>query len=211
MRMAELSRRSGVSVPTIKFYLREGLLPSGRRTKTNQAFYSDEHVTRLNLIAVLSGTARLSLAEVKTVLAELDSPNNVLEAMSVMQDSLVTDGSPEAESHIDEAVQLMDDIVTRRGWLVRPESAAYRSAVRVLAELHTTDLAWTAEMMHDYADHAEKMGAIDVKALDVEGPEEDLLVQIVMGTLLRRQLVDAFILLAQQHSTQVRYGVGATC
>src|SRR2546430_1153453 len=29
MRMGELSRRSGVSVPTIKYYLREGLLPAG--------------------------------------------------------------------------------------------------------------------------------------------------------------------------------------
>ncbi|MDO5668463.1 MAG: MerR family transcriptional regulator [Corynebacterium sp.] len=209
--MAELSRRSGVSVPTIKFYLREGLLPAGRRTKTNQAFYSDEHVTRLKLIAVLSGTARLSLAEVKNVLAELDGPNNVLEAMATMQDSLVTEGTPEAETHVDEAVQLMDDIVGRRGWIVRPDSAAYRSAVRALAELHTTDLAWTPEMMHEYADHAEQMGALDVATLDVEGPEEDLLVQIVMGTLLRRQLVDSFILLAQQHNARVRYGANVTC
>ncbi|WP_346281659.1 MerR family DNA-binding transcriptional regulator, partial [Pseudonocardia sp.] len=32
MRMAELSARTGVPIPTIKFYLREGLLPPGERT-----------------------------------------------------------------------------------------------------------------------------------------------------------------------------------
>ena len=31
MRIAELSNRSGVPVPTIKYYLREGLLPFGRQ------------------------------------------------------------------------------------------------------------------------------------------------------------------------------------
>jgi DNA-binding transcriptional MerR regulator len=40
MRIAELSRRSGVSVPTIKYYLREGLLPPGERTSPNQALYN---------------------------------------------------------------------------------------------------------------------------------------------------------------------------
>ena len=28
MRISELSRRSGVSIPTIKYYLRDGLLPA---------------------------------------------------------------------------------------------------------------------------------------------------------------------------------------
>jgi DNA-binding transcriptional MerR regulator len=31
MRMSDLSRSSGVSVTTIKYYLREGLLPPGRQ------------------------------------------------------------------------------------------------------------------------------------------------------------------------------------
>ena len=37
MRIAELSRRSGDSIPSIKFYLREGLLPAGTATGRNQA------------------------------------------------------------------------------------------------------------------------------------------------------------------------------
>ena len=37
MRIAELSQTTGVPVPTIKYYLREGLLPAGELTSPNQA------------------------------------------------------------------------------------------------------------------------------------------------------------------------------
>jgi DNA-binding transcriptional MerR regulator len=50
MRMAELSRASGIPVATIKFYLREQLLPAGERTGPNQSRYGEEHLRRLRLI-----------------------------------------------------------------------------------------------------------------------------------------------------------------
>ena len=37
MRISELSSVTGVPVPTIKYYIREGLLPRGERTAANQA------------------------------------------------------------------------------------------------------------------------------------------------------------------------------
>jgi DNA-binding transcriptional MerR regulator len=44
MRISELSARSGISVPTIKFYLREGLLPPGSPRAVNQADYGEPHL-----------------------------------------------------------------------------------------------------------------------------------------------------------------------
>lgn len=44
MRLAELSRRSGVSTATIKYYLREGLLPPGRQVNPTTAEYDDGHL-----------------------------------------------------------------------------------------------------------------------------------------------------------------------
>ena len=46
MRMSELSRLSGVSVTTIKYYLREGLLPAGRQLSATQAEYDGSHLRR---------------------------------------------------------------------------------------------------------------------------------------------------------------------
>jgi len=44
--MAELSKTSGVPVATIKFYLRERLLPAGERTGPNQSIYGEQHLRR---------------------------------------------------------------------------------------------------------------------------------------------------------------------
>src|SRR3954466_10059870 len=62
MRISELSRRSGVPVPTIKFYLREHLLPPGLATAATQAQYGEEHVARLRLVRALVDVGRLPLA-----------------------------------------------------------------------------------------------------------------------------------------------------
>ena len=49
MRISELAAVTGVTIPTIKFYLREGLLPSGVARAANQADYDETHVRRLRL------------------------------------------------------------------------------------------------------------------------------------------------------------------
>lgn len=72
MKIAELSRRSGVPTSSIKFYLRDGLLPAGSRTAHNQADYGERHVERLALIRALREVARLPLEQIARVTAELD-------------------------------------------------------------------------------------------------------------------------------------------
>ncbi|CAA9274079.1 MAG: Regulatory protein MerR, partial [uncultured Actinomycetospora sp.] len=72
MRVAELSRRTGVSVASIKYYLREGLLPPGERTSPNQASYGDDHVRRLRLVRALIDVGGLSVVGTRDVLAAID-------------------------------------------------------------------------------------------------------------------------------------------
>ena len=72
MKISELVDQSGVPLSTIKFYLREGLLPSGQRHESNQARYGAIHVERLRLIVALREVAGLSLEAVRAVLGELD-------------------------------------------------------------------------------------------------------------------------------------------
>lgn len=72
MRLAELSRRSGVPRSTIKFYLREGLLPPGDPQARNQASYGERHLERLALIRALREVADLPLPVIARVTAELE-------------------------------------------------------------------------------------------------------------------------------------------
>lgn len=48
--IGELSKRTGVKVPTIRFYEQIGLLPSPPRTEGNQRRYGKTEVDRLNFI-----------------------------------------------------------------------------------------------------------------------------------------------------------------
>lgn len=64
LRVAGLSRLTRVSVPTIKFYLRSGLLHAGERTGPNQMRYDESHVRRLRVIRALIDHGGLSVAAV---------------------------------------------------------------------------------------------------------------------------------------------------
>ncbi len=68
MRMRELERLTGVGRETIRFYIREGLLPEPDRASTNSAFYNDTHVARLKAIKRLQEERFLPLAIIRTLL-----------------------------------------------------------------------------------------------------------------------------------------------
>lgn len=48
--IGELSRRTGVSVKTIRFYSDEGLVPPAARTRSGYRLYEEEHVLRIDLV-----------------------------------------------------------------------------------------------------------------------------------------------------------------
>lgn len=74
MRISELSRRTGVTVATVKHYLREGLLHPGELTSATQARYDEDHVARLRLVRSLLGPGGLSIARARHVLHAIDDP-----------------------------------------------------------------------------------------------------------------------------------------
>ena len=74
MRISELSRESGVPVATIKFYLRERLLPDGVLTSATQAQYDETHVARLGLVRALIGAGGLSIAAARSRDQAIEDP-----------------------------------------------------------------------------------------------------------------------------------------
>ncbi len=68
--MGELAEASGVPAPTIKHYLREGLLPEPVKTSRNMAYYPPEFVDRIRLIKQLQEERFMPLKAIKSVLDE---------------------------------------------------------------------------------------------------------------------------------------------
>lgn len=72
MKMKELEKATGVGRETIRFYIREGLLPEPERPKRNVARYGEEHVERLKLIKQLQQERFLPLNVIKHVMHARD-------------------------------------------------------------------------------------------------------------------------------------------
>ena len=72
MWISELARRSDLPVPTIKYYLREGLLHPGKAVGVTKAQYDEGHVRRLRLVRALTEVAGMRLDDVRRVLDAID-------------------------------------------------------------------------------------------------------------------------------------------
>jgi DNA-binding transcriptional MerR regulator len=70
LRMGELAEASGVPAPTIKHYLREGLLPEPVKTSRNMAYYPPEFVDRIKLIKQLQEERFMPLRAIRALLEE---------------------------------------------------------------------------------------------------------------------------------------------
>jgi DNA-binding transcriptional MerR regulator len=68
LRMRELERATGVGRETIRYYIREGLLPQPERRGRNVALYDESFVARIGLIKDLQRTRFLPLQLIKAVL-----------------------------------------------------------------------------------------------------------------------------------------------
>ncbi|HQI01295.1 MAG TPA: MerR family transcriptional regulator [Deltaproteobacteria bacterium] len=73
--IADLSTRSGIPVSTIKFYLREGLLPKPIKTSKTRAYYTAIHVKRLKLIKKLRDEENISLKNIKEIINLVELEN----------------------------------------------------------------------------------------------------------------------------------------
>lgn len=133
MKVSELAERAGVPLPTIKFYIREGLLPAGVRTSRNQADYSEEHLERLALIRALRDDAGLGIAAIGRALSASGEAKNFVGAA-------LAELTPEQGPSIDEqsepfqsAYGAVAALAQQLGWAVDANAPEVRQAARALA------------------------------------------------------------------------------
>jgi DNA-binding transcriptional MerR regulator len=72
-RMKDLCERTGMPRQAIHFYIQQGLLPQGKKTGKNMAYYGEEHVRRALLIRKLQHERFLPLKAIKALLDEKEA------------------------------------------------------------------------------------------------------------------------------------------
>jgi DNA-binding transcriptional MerR regulator len=194
MRISELSRTSGVPVPTIKFYLRAHLLAPGRATAATQADYDEAHVRRLRLIRALTEVGRMSLATVRWVLEVVDAgADATAAAVGAAHDSL-----PPIVPHGDAPPARALDVVDGLGWHVDPASASLWQLEAALTAVEHVGLPLGPERLAAYAGAALDVARVDVAGVPAADPQ-DAVQYVVVGTVLYEPVLLALRRLAQQH------------
>ena len=199
MRIAELSERSGVPVPTIKYYLREGLLPAGEAVRANQANYDEPHLQRLRLIRVLIDVGRVPVATIRELFADLDQPSpNLHHALGRALKS-GPQGAPEppAAPDVAAAETAVDDLLRRRDWSVGGDAPARRRVAEVIAALRRLGVDGQVDRLDEYADAVERIAHIDLGLVRDADPETAVY-HAVVGTILGDALIAGLRRLAQE-------------
>ncbi|MFE0737159.1 MerR family transcriptional regulator [Streptomyces sp. NPDC058855] len=227
MRIGELSRRTGVSVPTIKFYVREGLLPAGRLTSPNQASYEEDHVRRLRLIRALLDVGGLSLAAIREVIAAIDDPEQPVHKMlgeaaarlvpryeraadgraadGRAADGRAADGGA-AEGSAAVARARVEGIIAARGWRAYQGNPAGEALVAALQALEEVGHGRFAEVLDVYAEAAERVARADLEYVARNVAREDLVESVVVGTVLGDAVFESLRRLAHVDASDRLFG-----
>ncbi|MFI1657484.1 MerR family transcriptional regulator [Streptomyces sp. NPDC020472] len=207
MRIGELSRRTGVSVPTIKFYVREGLLPAGELTSPNQASYGERHVRRLRLIRALLDVGGLSVAAIRGVVTAVDDPERpVHDVLGAATKPLVPRYEREAGDGIEEARKAVAGLIAARGWHADPSGPASDALAATLVALDELGHGRFVEVLDAYADAAEEVARVDLDYVAHHVAREELVESAVVGTVLGDALFSALRRLAHMEASNRLFG-----
>lgn len=196
MKISDLSTGSGVSIPTIKFYLREGLLRRGGLTAPNQAQYGESHLKRLDLIRVLRKQAGMSISDVGEVVRAIDDAEDERSDFAIIAaDRLPLSHTIGDEIDIDSpAFQAAQDRLRaaagRRGWAVREFSPAWVQTVRALAVIDTEWKSLTDDQLDLYMEALERIAGHEIQAASHFAADREAWVHFIsLGTLLIEPLM----------------------
>jgi DNA-binding transcriptional MerR regulator len=196
-----------VPLTTIKYYLREGLLPPGEARARNQADYGADHLRRLRLIRVLREVGGLTLAKVKAVLDALDAPpadRHLL--LGLVHQALAPPPAPTASAEeLAAARSEVDRLIARLGWQVSPEAPARTTLAAALAALRALGLAEGAEVFAPYARTAEQIAAFELGAVAASAESADAVELTVVGTVVFEAALSALRRLAQEHHSALLF------
>ena len=206
MKVAALSRASGVSVATIKYYIREGLLEPGSPTAPNQAEYGDEHLHRLRLIRALMDAGGLGVAAVRAVLDAISDPKLSLHGLlGVAHQALgpPPDAGPVPEDVV-RARADVDAFVEDLGWQVDAGHPARRALADVLAALRRLGRDYPAQVFQPYAEVAGALAAWELGTVPT-GSRSEAVEGAVVGTVVFEAALVALRRLAQAHHSALRF------
>ncbi len=209
MRMSELSAATAVTVPTLKFYLREQLLHAGERTSPNQARYDETHVERVRLVRALIDVGGVSVARARDIIAALENDAMPLSSVFGVAQRAVTPPAVAPNGPADEAAstaftadspggRLILDLCRRRGWNVHSNNPGLAQAARVLDTYSALGHDRLHAVLDDYAEAADRVAGADLAAVASAPDRDEMTNVVIVGTVLGDALFAGLRRIAQE-------------
>jgi DNA-binding transcriptional MerR regulator len=200
MRISELARETTTSVATLKYYIREGLLPAGASMAPNRADYGADHVRRLRLIRTLREVGGLDISRIKRIIVAIeDETLSRHEVFGVVERARTGDvpepASPAAAASRAEVDRFIDEI----GWHVRRDAAGRQRLADALTALRSLGRDHGADVFAPYAEAADRMAAREVGSIAESEPHAVAVERMVVGTVVFGAVFDALRRLAHEH------------
>jgi Cd(II)/Pb(II)-responsive transcriptional regulator len=111
MKIGELAKRTGCSVQAIRYYEKENLLPSTRRSDGNFRLYDESYIEQLSFIRLCRGLD-LSLSEVRQLLSLKNSPGADCDEVNYMMEAHIQ----QVEARINDLMELNDQLRALRSY-----------------------------------------------------------------------------------------------
>lgn len=207
MRISELAERSGVPVPTIKYYLRESILHPGEALSPRLTAYDDTHLRRLELLRVLRDVGQVPVSRLKELVQAVESTAPAHDMFAAAARALAPVPPPPGPAR-DEARRLAERLVADAGWSgVRPTSVDLDNLAGVFeSSLDLVGRMPSPRVLAPYVEAADGLARTELGRLDPGQGRAALMEQMVIGQVLLGHLLAILRRLAEEHYSAQRFG-----
>ena len=191
-----------MSVASIKYYLREGLLPPGEATAPTQAEYSAAHVHRIRLVRALRDVGGLTIEAIRGVVQAIDDPGRPLhEVLGVAHRAL----APVVLEAQTPDLAEVDRFLRQLGWDVSARAPARHELARALAALRGLGRDVDADTFLPYARAVEPLAEHEIGGVPTAVSTDEAVEYVVVGTVVYGAALAALRRLAQEHHSARRH------
>jgi DNA-binding transcriptional MerR regulator len=202
VQLKDLSEKSGVSAASIKYYLREGLLPAGQSVHATRAQYSEQHVERLELIQALRRIVGLTIEQIRGLLKMADDGAPRLELLAAVQRVVLDLNAYAGRGEI--RTPAADAVVRLRNW---PDSAsdAKNALDAHLDRMASLRIPVSQELLDTYSKAMDDVAGLDISVTTAPDSVDQLILTAAVGMHMHSQLLLRLLALAQASHAIRRY------
>lgn len=207
MRISELAETARIPVATIKYYLRERLLPDGEKRTQRLTEYGEEHVRRLGLLRLLREVGNIPVASLRRLVQMTQgTEQTVHQTFSAAVAALVP--APPVSEVSPSMLKAVDEMTAAAGWSnIAPDHPDRENLAALLEQVASYDThpRDPAEII-PYLRFADEIARYEISHLDDSKDRLGLLEEMVVGQVVFGELLASLRRLAEAHHSFLRFG-----